>query len=137
MVVPIIATPVATMPVATVPVVSGPVATIPIAAMPVASTPIAATPVAAAPALAAPRTHSRAAAHSGTRTHRGEMMAATAATARSSCENRSSQYGCKKASQEKQKFRIIHNQSGFLSTSLDTARDSKSRFIFYGQRRIK
>jgi hypothetical protein len=136
MMVPIIATPVATMPIATVPVVSGPVATIPIAAMPVASTPIAATPVAAAPALAAPRTHSRAAAHSRTRTHRGGMMTTTA-TARSSCENRSSQYGCKKASQEKQKFRIIHNQSGFLSTSLDTARDSKSRFIFYGQRRIK
>ena len=57
-------------------------------------------------------------------------MAATAATARCSCENWRSEHHCNKANQEKQKFRIIHNRSGFLSTSLDTARDSKSRFIF-------
>jgi hypothetical protein len=58
------------------------------------------------------------------------MAPATAATARCSCENRSSQYYCNKASQEEEKFRIIHNRSGFVSTSLDTAGDSKSRFIF-------
>ena len=61
------------------------------------------------------------------------MTAAT--TARCSRENRRSQHHRNKTSQEKQKFRIIHfriihNRSGFLSTSLDTARDSKSRFIF-------
>jgi hypothetical protein len=99
----------ATMPVAT--------ATVPVAT--------AAVPVAAAPALAH---HSGTATHSGAPTH--EMMSATAATARCSCENWRSQYHCNKASQEKQKFRIIHNRSGFLSTSLDTARDSKSHFIF-------
>ena len=52
------------------------------------------------------------------------------ATARCSCENWRSQHHCNKAGQEKQKFRIIHNWSEFLSTSLDTAGDSKSRFIF-------
>jgi len=106
MMVPTIATPVATMPIATVTVVSGPVATMPIAAIPVATTPIA-----AAPALAAPRAHSGTAPHSGARTH--GMMAATAATARCSCENRRSQHHCNKASQEKQKFRIIHIDRGF------------------------
>ena len=98
-------------------------------AAPVAAIPIVASPIAAVPVVAAPRAHSRTAAHSGARTHRGEMMTATT-TARCSRENWRSQHHCNKASQEKQKFRIIHNRSGFLSTSLDTARDSKSRFIF-------
>jgi len=56
--------------------------------------------------------------------------AATAATARRGRKNRRGQHHCNKTSAEKQKFRIIHNRSGFLSTTLDTARDSKSRFIF-------
>jgi hypothetical protein len=58
------------------------------------------------------------------------MMAATAATARCSCENWRSKHRCNKANQEKQKFRIIHIRLEFLSTLLDTARDSKSHFIF-------
>jgi hypothetical protein len=119
--------------------VAAPVSTmaIPVAAMPIPvaamAIPVAATPIAAAaPALTAPRTHSRTTAHSGAPTH--EMMTTTAAaapaTVRRSRENRRGQHRCNNTNQGKQKFRIIHNQSGFLSTSLDTARDSKSRFIF-------
>jgi hypothetical protein len=79
--------------------------------MPVVTVPVAPTPVAAAPALTAPRAHSWASTHAWR-----NMVAATtnaATTARSCCENWSSQNCRDKATQEKDKFRIIHNYQVF------------------------
>jgi hypothetical protein len=77
--------------------------TVPIAAMPIATMPIA-----TAPALTAPRAHSGTAPHSGAPTH--ETMAATAAAMRRSRENWRTEHHCNNATQEKQKFRFIHNR---------------------------
>src|SRR5262249_32721136 len=104
---------------------------VPVATMPIpAAMPIPAMPIPAVPA------HSWVARHSGAPTH--ETMATTAAsTARRSCENWSSEHHCNNATQEKQKFRIIHNQSGFLSTLIRHRARFKVSFYFYGLRRIK
>jgi hypothetical protein len=72
--------------------------------------PVAAMPIAAAPALATvPRAHSGTAPHSGAPSHE-TMAAAAAATVRCGCENWRTEHQCSNATQQKQKFRIIHNR---------------------------